>query len=274
MMPARMIILAFLRFGDFFNTSLEMFDHQHRQLERYSHRLTGLRQCCDGVRSEVESIAARSASSSSSSSPSSALRGSEEGSACSGAGAWKNERLREQMRFDANRVLAAVADQGRQIADLCGGFRNGSVDHRHSETVRTAKTAPPPPTPTASTAATTTRAPATTPTTSRRPETALHKGKRNSKLGRGVTLPTLPPRDLLRTCEDLLRAGKLRSRVYLVEEEEDEEDVNKKGRSYRRRLCEQQSAGGGWTVGGRRGSESVLVLSSALIMIARTMLVK
>ncbi len=104
------------RFGDFFNTSLEMWDHQHRRMERHSQHLAELRQCCGGVREQVEAMAAArreedalvTGGGSGGEVPSSRLA-REVAAACAGA-AW-NERAREQMRFDANRILSAIGDQ-------------------------------------------------------------------------------------------------------------------------------------------------------------------
>lgn len=94
------------KFSDFFNMTMEMFEHQHHQLEEYDQSFASLRQCCIGTNSDLSALRAsvvpilnRMDTFMVSSVQSSELR---------------DERQREQMRFDFNRVLAAIKtiDQG------------------------------------------------------------------------------------------------------------------------------------------------------------------
>ena len=233
------------RFGEFFNYTLEAFDHQHHQLEKYSKKLAELGQCCGGVGKEVEALVAKFNAR------------SENGSVAAGGNSGCNngsvaalQRIREQMRFDANRILMAVNEQGKNVAFACSKVESGTAEG----TASTAST---------TTTATTTTTTATT-TTARSAQIIYKEELRTNNAKFSHHVGGEDDRDSPKGCEDLLDLGADESRVYVVDLEEGEGDLNAKERSsFRRRLCEQRAAGGGWTV---KMSNFVLVVVGLTII--------
>ena len=64
---------------------------------------------------------------------------------------------------------------------------------------------------------------------------------------------------MLKTCEQLIQAGFLQSKVYNVENPEDEIQEEKNIR-----FCDQETSGGGWTVPDHQMIMGVLVLLACL----------
>jgi hypothetical protein len=80
---------------------------QHHQLENYETSLSGLRQCCSGTTSDLSDFKARSLASLERLDFFLARNSIDQG----------GERCRQQIRFDADRIMAAVKDQEKLILD-------------------------------------------------------------------------------------------------------------------------------------------------------------
>ena len=89
------------KFNDFFNMTMEMFEHQHHQLESYETSLSGLKQCCSGTTSDLSDFKARSVPTFDRLDAFLARNLQDQ----------STERCRQQIRFDADRIMAAVKDQ-------------------------------------------------------------------------------------------------------------------------------------------------------------------
>lgn len=212
------------KFNDFFNMTMEMFEHQHHQLENYETSLSGLRQCCGGTTSDLSDFKART------------LPALERLDAYLARNSQDqtSERCRQQIRFDADRILAAVKDQEKLIlegVDRCPKPEtNETVKQNESwqPTPDTTLTSTTTTTTTTTTESTTSAAPTTTTTTA----TVIHEEA--SKL-------------IMKTCEDLMLAGFMESKVYTFDLP-DSSGFTDNGRDFRRRFCDQETSGGGWTV--------------------------
>jgi hypothetical protein len=226
------------KFNDFFNMTMEMFEHQHHQLENYETSLNGLRQCCSGTTSDLSDFKARSVASLDRLDVFLARNMNDQ----------NVERCRQQIRFDADRIMAAVKDQEKLLlenADRCSvnvqPNKNETFSARESTDVNTTTTTK------ATTDSTTTTTTVSTTTTIVTPTTER---------------PEEASRLIMRTCEDLMNAGFLESKVYTL----DIEDIgnNENGRDFRRRFCDQDTSGGGWTVPGNS-----IRLIAALVIVHR-----
>ncbi len=166
------------------------------------------------------------------------------------------ERMRRQMRFDTDRVLAAVNQQEKRVAEVCGA----ESKTRWTETAEKEEKAT---TTEASTIATTTHHQSihTIETTTETP-TAIREKQQAAIVAYNKV--SEEERDLMRSCEDLMLSGKFQSGVYLVDvdNDDDKDEANAKERSFRQRFCEQESSGGGWTV---RGQTRHVVASLSLL---------
>ena len=207
------------KFNDFFNMTMEMFEHQHHQLENYETSLNGLRQCCSGTTSDLSDFKARSVASLDRLDVFLARNMQDQ----------NVERCRQQIRFDADRIMAAVKDQEKLLlesADRCSLNVQANKNETFSASERIDET---------TTAATPTDSTTTTTltTTTTTVSTTTERQEEASRL-------------IMRTCEDLMNAGFLESKVYTL----DIEDIgnNENGRDFRRRFCDQDTSGGGWTV--------------------------
>ena len=92
-------------FNDFFNMTMEMFEHQHDSLEKYGHNFAELLQCCRGSADDVSGFLHQLDS-----------------QLMNGKSANKEEeeedgRSREQLRFDVNRIISAINEQKSLIID-------------------------------------------------------------------------------------------------------------------------------------------------------------
>jgi hypothetical protein len=67
----------------------------------------------------------------------------------------------------------------------------------------------------------------------------------------------------MKTCEDLMNAGFIESKVYMVDAG-DSGPANENGRDFRRRFCDQETSGGGWTV-----ADQWLVLFPGVLAVRR-----
>ncbi len=204
------------KFGDFFNITMDMFEHQHGQTESLAAATAASRQCCSGVAADVSQWRAEAAPVLS--------RLDRAVAAASAAASAAADRQREQMRFDVNRILSAMAEQ-----------RECKSKIREPQSVTPAVTN----------------------------ERDRHVLNDREALVDVVAEEKFPAHDgdaevtgtgseeeveedlMLRGCEDLLNGGLHDTKVYEVAADA---TANPKGRAYNQRLCELNTAGGGWTV--------------------------
>lgn len=212
------------KFSDFFNMTLEMFDHQHHQIEMSERTLAGIKLCCSGTASDLSDFKAKTES---------ALE-KLESKQCTDL----NPRSSAQLRFDSDRILSAIKEQKSLIID---GF-----DNCHDQKPMTSTTASTTTSTEASTKASTVTATST---------------EINVGLISGLPEPMGNAEKMLQTCEQLLEAGFLDSKVYTVDTTVDAED-NANERDFRQRYCDQTTAGGGWTV----PEKSMIVLLIVVVL--------
>jgi len=202
-----------------------MFEHQHSHFETQSRSLASIDQCCSGVADELASFRA-------SAEPALSRRDGAQGKKIR---LELGERAREQLRFDANRVLAAVQGQERLLLQHCAP-KNVTIDFTTSTTASTTTTA-------AKTTIPTT--PTTTNPTTTRPTSSMSPVEDDEK------------ERLVRSCLDLLLAGSRKSGVYSLPASKSSSSSSSSSSQV---LCDQDTDGGGWTV-----NAASLTLSLSLV---------
>ncbi len=229
------------KFNDFFNMTLEMFEHQHHQMEMSEQTLAGLKQCCRGTTSDLSNFRAK-AEPILSKVEAFVLASEREGSSA---------RSRSQLRFESDRILSVLKQQENLLID---GFDKCLIHEGRSSPRPPAPSQPPEWVLKTTTTTTTTTSTSTTTTTTsvltseiedesiEDSETVIDAG-----LTEGAPEALGNAEKMLQTCEQLLEAGFLESKVYTVEVAEAGGDPSNP-RDFRQRYCDQITSGGGWTV--------------------------
>lgn len=93
------------KFGDFFNMTLEMFEHQHHQSELGEKTLAGLKQCCAGTASDLSDFRAKTEA---------ILDMIQQGMA---SATNHDSRSSASIRFDSERILSVLKDHENLIID-------------------------------------------------------------------------------------------------------------------------------------------------------------
>ena len=241
------------KFSDFFNMTLEMFDHQHHQIEMSEKSLAGISLCCKGSASDLSEFKAKTES---------ILNKIQSGDLMIPK---RNDRTSVQLRFEVNRILAALKDHENLILDgfdqcyipkaisitnTTTAIPSYSIDepqqneekimpnYSRSENLEPLEIIP---TTTAINSAT----------------AAINEGElkvtttteMTTDLIEGMPEPISDADKLLMSCEQLLKNGLLESKIYTINDvktnnndNEDHED------DFHPRFCDQNTSGGGWTV--------------------------
>ena len=95
------------KFNDFFNMTLEMFEHQHHQIALGEKTLAGIKLCCSGTASDLSDFKAKTES---------VLDKIESGSLMSPA-IEDASRSRAALRFESERILSALKDHENLLID-------------------------------------------------------------------------------------------------------------------------------------------------------------
>ena len=208
------------KFSDFFNMTLEMFEHQHYQIELSEKSLASIKLCCTGTAQDLSDFKAKTES---------VLNKIESGTLMT-MPSNQDSRSRAQLRFDSERILSVLQDHEKLLID---GFDKCLKPKQMPFEVRTTTegtyqsfVSVSPEDPEESTTTSITAA-----------------------LVQGQPEVVSDATKMLKTCEQLISAGFLQSKVYNVESPEEEiEDTAEVGEDFKIRFCDQETSGGGWTV--------------------------
>ena len=233
------------KFSDFFNMTLEMFDHQHHQIEMSEKTLAGISLCCKGSASDLSEFKAKTES---------ILNKIQSGDLMLPK---RNDRTSVQLRFEVNRILAALKDHENLILD---GFDQCYIPKAISITNTTSISSysiePPPqqeqkmmP----NIIAENVEPPEIIPTTAINSAAAVNDGQlkvttteMTTDLIEGMPEPISDADKLLMSCEQLLKNGLLESKIYTVNDVKSNDDDDRD--DFHPRFCDQTTSGGGWTV--------------------------
>ncbi|XP_059094034.1 angiopoietin-related protein 3-like [Tigriopus californicus] len=209
------------KFNDFFNMTMEMFEHQHLQVEKQGLNFASIIQCCRGVHSDLSGLQATLI-------PvitrmDSLMQSKEE------TLGRREERLREQMRFDTNRILAVLREhETLLIQDV--------------ETAPNASSAPPEPSP-------------SLPPDSSSPNQEVVATPKDSLSGsdsRSLQSGPSIPKSVLKGCEDLMKSRGVIPSSGVYENVYDSFSTSSPSQKpdtwHHRRYCDCETSGGGWTV--------------------------
>jgi hypothetical protein len=246
------------KFGDFYNMSLEMLEHQHHQLQMSEQSMAGLKLCCSGTASDLSDFRAKTESMLSK-------------LVLIGPNARNDAPIREQLRFNTDQIMSVLKQHEIVLIDgfdkcsakrpMLGQSLETSTTSTTTTTTTTTKTTKTTTTTTTTTTATTTATTViVTKTTADEATTAI-----NAVLVVGQPEQVGHAEKMLQTCEQLLEAGFLDTKVYNTVEEDETFDVNNNDPGdFRQRFCDQTTSGGGWTVPNLTslGLLTVAVLSS------------
>lgn len=223
------------KFSDFFNMTLEMFEHQHYQIELSEKSLASIKLCCTGTAQDLSDFKAKTES---------LLNKIESGALMEQMPrSQDSSRSRAQLRFDSERILSVLQDHEKLIID---GFDNCQKAKQLPFEVRTT-------TEDSYQSFVTQEAPEESTTTSI-----------TAALVQGQAEVVSDATKMLKTCERLMSAGFLQSKVYNIEApEEDIDDVDDK--DFKTRFCDQETSGGGWTVPEHKIVFIVIVTFACLI---------
>ena len=101
------------KFSDFFNMTLEMFEHQHHQIEISEKTLASIKLCCSGTASDLSDFKAKTES---------VLDKIEAAGSFSRVNVPENDsRSRASLRFEIERILSELKDLENLVID---GFDN------------------------------------------------------------------------------------------------------------------------------------------------------
>merc|ERR1712223_601925 len=221
------------KFNDFFNMTLEMFEHQHHQIALGEKTLAGIKLCCSGTASDLSDFKAKTES---------VLDKIESGSLMSPA-IEDASRSRAALRFESERILSALKDHENLLID---GFDSCSSSSNiiSNEVVEE-------PTENYEPTEITLTVPPITST-----EASTMDSVVTAALVEGHPQRMSEVEKVFKTCEQLLEAGFLENKEYTVDATEDS--------NFRKRFCDQTSSGGGWTV----PRASIFMSLSGVIVIA------
>jgi len=230
------------KFNDFFNMTLEMFEHQHHQFELGDRKLGGIKLSCSGIASDLSDFKAKTEA---------FLDKIESGSLMSGS--IENEsRSREALRFESARILSVLKDHENLMIDGFDSCSSSSAINRIAEdATEITLTAPVQLEP-----STTPRTPEITSTET---EVTPIDSVVTAALVEGQPQIVSEAEKVLQTCEQLMEAGFLENKVYNME------GLTEESSSFRKRFCDQTTSGGGWTVPTLRAS-NILSLSGLIII--------